>query len=368
MAITALATANTTIGPSQYADMTQALAPRFLVDSPTDLQTHYSGGVVTVQAGAALMAGTRVRVTGSESIGIPAVSFGTKAYAVVMRVDWSKGADDAAQLAVISGTSTIPVNNTNSPNLDQINRIPGVVYDAVLAVVVRRGGSTAAVSFTDYRAWGGDGGPLRVTAGALEDPRYFDMRAGTFISTERSAFTKRLDNDGVWRDVGTASNPWKLWTPTLRFNGTTPPNGVSGGDPVALGTQGTYSGRYRVVDGMLDGFVQITTGTGNQFGTGPITMDVPVPCANWQSDTWSNGHIYTDTSNGGDQNLDWPSQALIKAGWTRALLFTPPSGDYSNLQAHASSTDGLAGSGIPHIWGGYSVGSVYTYNISYPVD
>lgn len=368
MAITALATANTTIGPSQYADMTQALAPRFLVDGPLDLQANYTGGVATIQAGAALVAGTRIRVTGSESIAIPAVSSGTRAYAVVLRVDWSKGAGDAAQLAVVSGTSTIPVNNTSSPNLSQINRIPGVVYDAVLAVIVRRAGTTLPVTFVDYRAWGGDGGPLRVTYSALEDPRYFDMRAGTFISTERSTFTKRLDNDGVWRDVGTASNPWKLWTPTLRFNGSTPPNGVSGGTPVTLGTQGTYSGRYRVVDGMLDGFVQITTGTGNQFGTGPITMDLPVPCAGWQADTWSNGHIFTDTSNGGDQNLDWPSQMLIKAGWTRGLIFAPVSGDFSNLAGHISSTNGQHSTGVPYVRGGWSVGSVYTYNVTYPVD
>lgn len=364
MAITALATANTTIGPAQYADMAQALAPRFLVDGPTHLQPSYSAGVVSLQTGAALAAGTRLRVSGTTSVSIPSVASGSRTYSVVIRVDWSKGAADAATLVAVPSTT---VNSTSTPNTGQINRIPGVLYDALVARVTRYAGSTTAY-LVDYRTWGGDGGPLRVTDGALTTPGPLDARAGTIISTDRGQFTKRLDNDGVWRDVGTASNPWKLWTPTLRYHGTTYPKGTTGGTPVTLGTGGSYSGRYRVVDGMLDGFIQITTAAGNQFGTGPITVDIPLPCANWQADTWSNGHIFTSTDNGGDRNLDWPAQVLVKAGWTYGLIFAPVSGDYVNMEPHRSSQDGGPGQGIPYVAGGWSVGSVYTFNITYPVE
>lgn len=365
MAFTALATANTTIGPSQYADMAQALAPRFLVDTPTHLQPSYSSGTLYVQPGAALIAGTRVRATGTESIAVPAVASGSRTYAVVIRVDWSKGAADAARLVVLQSAT---VNTSAAADATKINRIPGVMYDALLCTVTRQAGYSSATGFVDYRTWGGDGGPLRVTDQALLTPGLLDARAGTFISTDQGAYTKRLDNDGVWRAVGTDSNPWRIWTPTFRFYGTTPPNGTTGGTPVTLGTQGTYSGRYRVVDGMLDGFVQVTTGTGNQFGTGAITFDLPMPCASWQADTWSNGHIYTDTSNGGDKNLDWPAQVLVKAGWTRGLIFAPVSGDFVNMEAHRSSSTGGPGEGIPYVAGGWSVGAVYTFNVTYPVN
>jgi hypothetical protein len=345
--------------------MAQALAPRFLVDAPTHLQPAYSAGVVSLQTGAALAAGTRLRVSGTTSVSIPSVASGSRTYSVVIRVDWSKGAADAATLVAVPSTV---VNSTSTPNSGQINRIPGVLYDALVAQVTRYAGSTTGY-LVDYRTWGGDGGPLRVTDGALTAPGPLDARVGTIISTDRGLFTKRLDNDGVWRSVGTASNPWKLWTPTLRYYGEVGPNGTSGGNPVFLGTNGSYSGRYRVVDGMLDGFIQITTGAGADFGSGSITMDLPLPCANWQADTWSTGHIFTDTTHGGDGNFDWVSQALVKAGWTRALLFAPVSGDFGDLKVHrAVAPGGGNGTGYPVILGGKSIGTVYTYNVTYPVD
>lgn len=364
MAITALATANTTIGPAQYADMAQALAPRFLVDGPLDLRPSMSGNTLTLNPGAALAAGTRLRVSGSTSVTLPSATLITRTYVVVVRVDWSKGYSDAATLTYLPWSSSM-VNSTSSPDVNKINRIPGVMYDAVICQVTR---GTGIMDMVDLRLWGGDGGPLRVSQAGLDQPALIDARSGTMISTERGTFTKRLDSDGVWRDVGTPSNPWKMWTPTLRYYGDTPPDGNSGGTPVGLGTGGTYNARYRVVDGMLDGFVSITAGTGNQFGKGPITFDLPLPCSNWQPDVWNEGHIYTSKENGGDGNFDWVAQALIKAGWTRALIFAPYSGDFNNLHPHRSSITGAAGEGVPFIKGGWSVGSVYTFHVSYPVS
>lgn len=369
MALTALATANTTIGPSQYADMAQALAPRFLVDTPTALQPSYTSGTVTLQPGACLIAGTRVRATSTESVAVPSVSSGTRTYTVVIRVDWSKGTDAASVVCL----PTTTVNNSTSPNASAINRIPGVLYDAVVATVTRRAGYSAAMDFTDYRAWGGDGGPLRVSDAALLSPSMLDARAGTFISTDRGLYTKRLDNDGVWRAVGTDSNPWRMWTPTIRYHGMDPAQaaglGTSGGTVVKLGTGGETRGRYRVVDGLLDGFVSVTTGGGANFGVGALTFDLPLACASWQPDVWSDGHIwFAKTTTLGDRDLDFPAQVLIKAGWTRGQMFVPENGGSSSMLPHVNSKKGAAGEGYPFILNGWSTGSVYSFHIAYPVD
>lgn len=365
MALTALATANTTIGPSQYADMAQALAPRFLVDTPTDLQPSYNSGTVTLQPGACLIAGTRVRATSTEQVAVPSVSSGTKYYTVVIRVDWSKGTNAASVVCL----PTTTVNNSTSPNTAQINRIPGVLYDAVIATVTRQAGYSSATSFTDYRAWGGDGGPLRVSDAALVSPYMLDARAGTFISTDQGVYTKRLDNDGVWRAVGTESNPWRAWTPTLRYYQKTVVNGVSGGTAAGLGSGGTASARYRIVDGMLDGYVYIQPGaTGASWGDGPLTVDLPIACADWQEDTWSMGHLFT-TGYGGDGNYDWHLEALIKKGWTRAMLFTNPSELNARLEPMRSANPYKLGpgTGVPYIANGYPVGPI-TVHLSYPVN
>lgn len=365
MAFTTVATANTTIGPAQYADMAQALAPRFLVDSPTHLQPSYSSGTVSVTTGAALVAGTRVRATGSNSVAIPSVSSGSKTFAVCLRVDWSKGASDSATLVAVNGT----LNNRSSPVETSINRIPGVMYDALICLVTRAAGTTAASYFADYRCWGGDGGPLRVSDSALNNPSWLDARVGTFIQTDQGKYTKRLDNDGVWRAVGTDSNPWRAWTPTLRYYGKNSPDGTSGGTIVGLGNGGDSSARYRIVDGMLDGYVYISPGsTGATLGNGPITMDLPVACADWQEDTWSMGHLYT-TGYGGDGSYNWHMEMLVKRGWTRGLLFTNPSELNARLQTYQAANAGSPGpgTGVPFIKGGFPVGPI-TMHVSYPVS
>lgn len=365
MAFSAIATANTIIGPSQYADMAQALAPRFLVDTPTALQPSYNAGTVTLQPGACLIAGARVRATSTEEVGVPAVSSGTKAFTIVIRVDWAKG-PSAASLVCLPTTT---VNNSTSPNPMYINRIPGVLYDAVVATVTRQAGQSAATNFTDYRLWGGDGGPLRVSDAALLEPGMLDARVGTFISTDKGVYTKRLDNDGVWRAVGTASNPWRAWTPTLRYYEKEVPHGQSGGKVAGLGNGGWATARYRIVDGMLDGYIFISPGaTGATLGTGPITVDLPVPCAPWQTDTWSMGHLYT-TGYGSDGNYDWHLEMLVKAGWARGMLFTNPSQDNARLEPYRaqSAYNPGTGSGVPFVKGGFPVGPI-TVHVNYPVD
>lgn len=365
MAFTTVATANTTIGPAQYADMAQALAPRFLVDSPTHLQPSYSSGTVSVTTGAALVAGTRVRATGSNSVAIPSVSSGSKTFAVCLRVDWSKGASDSATLVAVNGT----LNSSSSPVETSINRIPGVMYDALICLVTRSAGTTVASYFADYRCWGGDGGPLRVSDAALTNPSWLDARVGTFIQTDQGKYTKRLDNDGVWRAVGTDSNPWRMWTPTLRYYEKTAPDGKTGGTVAGLGNGGYSTARYRIVDGMLDGYVYIFPGpTGATLGTGALTIDLPVACADWQEDTWSMGHLYT-RGYGSDGNYDWHLEMLVKRGWTRGMLFTNPSELNARLEPYRaqSAFNPGTGSGIPFVKGGFPVGPI-TMHVSYPVS
>jgi hypothetical protein len=368
MAITALATQNTTVGPAQFADMVSVLQAPFVVDGPNDLKpTVGSNGTVTVAAGSAHAGGTRIHSTTAVNVTVPVPTSGGLWYAIVVRINWATG---TPTVAVVPGTSsTILLNTAGGYQNARVNRIPGVAYDALVAVAYMSAGSATPSVMHDMRMYGGDGGPLVVSQSGLTNASLLDARVGTWITTPDAKYTKRKGDDGTWNDVGSNANPWKLWTPTLRYYEAQGPNGTSGGTSVFLGTNGSYSGRYRVVDGLLDGFVQITTGAGANFGSGSITMDLPLPCAAWQADTWSTGHIYTDTTHGGDGNFDWVSQALVKAGWTRALLFAPVSGDFGDLKVHRAVAPGEGnGSGYPVILGGKSIGTVYTYNITYPVQ
>lgn len=360
MTLSAIATTNSTIGPAQYADMAQALAPRFVVDGPTEMQPSYASGTVSITAGSALVAGTRVTATGTNTVAIPAVTSGSVTYVVVLRVNWSSATPTLVALAS-------PVINPNTTaNGSRVNRIPGVMYDAVLCTVTRTAGSSVG-TIVDYRCWGGDGGPLRVSAGALDNPTWLDARSGTMIATDRGTYTKRLDNDGTWRAVGTDSNPWRMWTPTMRYYGNNIPNGTSGGTIATHGNGSQVSARYRVVDGMLDGHIYIWGGdTGALWGDGPVTIDLPMACASWQEDTWSQGHLYT-TGYGGDGSYDWPAQLQVKRGWTRGMVWTHPRIDDNRLKPYVCQTpNGGPGTGVPYINGGYPVGSM-TFHLAYPV-
>lgn len=367
MAITALATSNTTIGPAQFADMQEILRARFMVDSPTDLKPSVgSNNSVNVSAGAGFAGGSRLRSTGAESVTCDGQSAGSRWDAICIRIDWSTSTQ---QLIAIKGTATtIPINRSNSPNKSQVNRIPGVLYDAMICYVKVSAGSSTVSSLTDMRMWGGDGGPYRTSPEGLGSANLMDARPGTLLTVDRGTSTKRLDDDGTWRDIGTASNPWKTWTPTLRFYGSNTVTGTSGGTVAGLGNGGQSSGRYRVVDGMLDGYVYIQPGaTGATFGDGPMTIDLPLTCANWQNDTWSMGHLYT-FGYGGDGAFDWHMECLIKANWNRGMLWTNRRIEDARLYPYVCQRpNGGPGTGTPYINGGYPVGAI-TMHINYPVE
>lgn len=367
MAITALATSNTQIGPSQYADMTQVLTARFKVDGPTDLQPSIGTGRTTrIAAGAAFAAGTRLRSTGTEVVTHDAVSSGTRYDAVVIRVDWT---NPTATVAIVKGTSTsVPVNTSTAADPAKINRIPGVLYDALVCTVRVSAGSTTVSALTDYRMWGGDGGPMRVTPAGLDSPSLYDARLGTFIATDQSTYTKRLDDDGVWRSVGTASNPWKTWTPNLRYYGNNIPDGKTGGTIAGMGNGGVLTGRYRIVDGVVDAYAYCAAGsTGATWGDGSMTMDLPVAASSAMGNLWAQGHLFT-TGYGGDGSYDWHAEGLIQSGWTRTMLWTNSRIDDCRLKPYScQKPQGGPGSGVPYIAGGYPVG-IWTFNFQYLAD
>lgn len=369
MTITALGTANTTIGPQQYADMTQSLTAKFKVDGPNDFKPTISGLRVTIAAGSGFAAGARIVSNAVESMTITPPASGSMWYVVCVRVNWN---NSQAQIVALSGTSDSlpPYTRSGSGNSGSINRIPGVIYDGLLAIVKVSAGRSSIDSLYDLRMWGGDGGPYRVTTSGLAQAQWLDARVGTWISTDRGSDTKRLDDDGTWRSVGTQSNPWKTFNPVMRFYDRESFNGTSGGKEVGLGSAPQVVGKYRVVDGLLDGMVSIRSGSQNQFGAGMLTIDLPLPCAPWQPDVWCMGHIYWDRTNGGSTERDWHAELLIKAGWTRALIWAPASSSDARLVPHMSSGQGTgaAGTGFPHNPGGWSAGSVYTFKLSYPVN
>lgn len=368
MTLSSVATANTTVGPSQFADMMQAFAAKFVVGSPNDFKPAVGANrQVTVQPGACIAGGNRVRSTAVETVTCQAVSSGVRWDAIVLRVDWSTG---ATSILAIPGTSTsININpSTSSPSTTKVNRIPGVMYDALIAVVRVTSSSSYVDSLMDMRMWGGDGGPLRVSPSGIGSPNYYDATPGTFIATDRSGDTRRLDDDRVWRAIGTTSNPWKTWTPTLRYYKDQVPNGTDGGTVAGLGNGGSATGRYRIVDGILDAYVYIQPGaTGATMGQGPVTVDLPYRAASWLSDCWSQGHLY-NFGYSGDGAYDWHAEVLTKAGWTRGLIFSQKTSSDSRMEPYrAADMSGNPGTGVPFIMNGWTVG-IMMFHLSYPVD
>lgn len=374
MTITALATQNTQVGPSQFADMEAATTAPFVVDSPTDLKpSEGSNRTVSISAGAAMAGGSRVRSTSTETVTCQAVSSGIRYDAICLRIDWTAGTQ--RMVAIQGNSSGIVINTTGGPDKSKVNRIPGVLYDALIAVATVQSGSSNLYRLVDYRMWGGLGGPYRVNSLAIGTPGYFDVRRGTYIETDRSAETRRLDDDGIWRAIGSTSNPWVQWTPTLRYYGNSEINGKDGGTVAGLGNGGYMTGRYRIVDSILDGYVYIEPGaTGATWGTGPLTIDLPYAMASWQGNTWSQGHFY-NFGYSGEANFDWHAETLIKAGWKRGMLWSSQGGLESRLapmQAAQYGTDigggvSAPGTGVPKINNGWTVGTI-TMHLSYPVD
>lgn len=370
MAITALATQNTTVGPTQFADMMWAMDTPCKVDSAADLRpTLGANRQISIAPGAGMVGGSRVRSTSVETVTLDTVSSGSRWDVVCLRVDWLAG---TAAIVVVKGTSSgfNTVTSGTSPDTSKVNRLPGIMYDLQLAICKV---TTSGVSeMVDGRMWGGDGAAFFVSQSLIDNTWTMGWcKPGTTIQTDKGQYTKRLDNDGTWRSIGTAANPWIDWTPTLRYWEDKPntgnPNDAAG--IVNLGGSSTCRGRYRIDSGYLTGKISIVKGVNSVFGWGPLTVDLPKPVAAGWWDLWWGGHIYLDKRSQGSGVWDFACQLSSRGGSSVGAIWAPYGSGNVELRLHRAADSSFGnGTGSPYINGAISDGDVYAFDISYPVD
>lgn len=161
--------------------------PRFVVaDTAAWRPTVNTGATrtVTVDLGSAWACGVYDETNAVEQIAFAANSSGSdRIDALVARFDWST---DSVSFQVITGTTSPPVINTSTTmNAAQVNRIPGVRYDALIALVRVPSGSTTFPSsgiVTDLRTWGGSASPLGTYATSTADLARIDLPNGAWIA------------------------------------------------------------------------------------------------------------------------------------------------------------------------------------------
>lgn len=197
---------------------------RFRVSTSADWTPTASSSTnrtVNIAAGAGQGCGVYDATTSSDSVVFGANTGSVdRLDAVVATFDWTA---KTVAFGVIAGTSTGPpgVNGGTGTAVDvtKINRLPGIRYDALLAVVRARPGVTilAGADLTDCRVWGSwaglqtasaaflssidldPGHRLRVAADGIE---YISMADGSFITLPRifvqSAQPSTAPNGSLW--------------------------------------------------------------------------------------------------------------------------------------------------------------------------
>lgn len=130
--------------------------------------TAVSGSNRTVQiaSGSAVCCGVRDTTAANATLTVATNGTGSTRYDVVVATfNWAAGTP-VTSFNVITGTSAgIPTINTGGSVVStSINRIPGVQYDAVLAViqVPNAAGVLSSANVLDRRPYGGGGGPLTI--------------------------------------------------------------------------------------------------------------------------------------------------------------------------------------------------------------
>jgi hypothetical protein len=222
---------------------------------------------VTVAAGSGYAAGVSDSTTATDSLTFAANTGGSTRFdAVVARFVWGS---DTATFNVIQGTTSPPALQTSGAvNAARINRLPGVQYDMLLAIVqVRVGvGAFSAGDVFDCRLWGGYGGELQATA----------ELSGTIVSTLdvapgakvrfNSPYKRRLTYDGA---TWLPENTWRAMTvPNLGTGWTV----VSGHTPRAVITD---AGTVRL-SGWLQNVVAFTPNFDAILAYVPATIPAPV--------------------------------------------------------------------------------------------
>jgi hypothetical protein len=153
-----------TVDEVAWANMSALASHRFRVASATDWAVSVSGSTartVNIAAGSAWACGVRDITSAQDTVAFATNSGGSNRYdALVASFVW--GSDTVTFKAITGTTSPPAVNSTTTVSATKINRIPGVQYDALLAVVQIRPsvGILASGDLFDMRPYGGLAGPL----------------------------------------------------------------------------------------------------------------------------------------------------------------------------------------------------------------
>lgn len=139
--------------------------PPFTVGNSGDWKPSINTGAnrtMNIASGIGQAYGVYDRTDTTETITFAANVTGTDRYdALVARFNWTT---KTRTFVVIPGTSSPPgVNSTQTLDVSQINRIPGVRYDALIAIVRIPNGRTIFQPgdlYSDMRTWGGATGPM----------------------------------------------------------------------------------------------------------------------------------------------------------------------------------------------------------------
>lgn len=189
-----------TVDQVAWANMMSMAAPRFRVGSATDWAVSVSGSTartINIAAGAGYSCGVRDSTTSADTVAFATNGGGSSRYdALVASYVW--GTPGVTFKAITGTTSPPAVNTTTTVNNAQINRIPGVQYDALLAVVQIRPsvGILSSGDLFDMRPYGGLSGPVM-----LPNSTYLsivDGRPGTEVYAVDTKFMWLTLDGSTW--------------------------------------------------------------------------------------------------------------------------------------------------------------------------
>lgn len=197
---------------------------------------------VQIASGGAVCCGVRDTTAANATLTVAVNSSGSTRFDVVVATfNWAAGTPVTSFNVITGTTSGIPTINTGgSVVAGQINRIPGVQYDAVLAVVQVPNAAAvlSSANVLDRRPYGGGGGPLSV--GGSTFLTAIDMGSGGEL-IDASTGAHWFYNGTTWTryPLGT-----KVFTTLAArnsfFSGAMAP--VAGDRCVCLNTQHVYDG------------------------------------------------------------------------------------------------------------------------------
>lgn len=347
------------VGESEGARRWSRANVPFLVSRPDEFHVRPVAGqqrTVEVSSGSALVCGVQITETVDRTVNMEANTGTTTRYdLVVLKVEWLGLGQSRVTLEVKKGTTSPPAPTRN----------PGVLYEAVLAVVTvaPNTGQFSGAMVAQLTPYGGKGGAIYVAQSQYIS--YLDVGIGTEVVTEDNKYRRRRSVDGSWEVVSAETQPWSTWSPNLRSRET--------GQAVILGTGGVQKGRYKVVRNMVFAEVEIRRGvSGSDFRYGDLIIDLPPGCTptfpsspskDYLGIQWMMGHLYTV----GDGFMDWRVQIAVVTGSPTADIWAPVAGDDARMRPWRSAAGGYNPStGVPYLGNNnYTQGETFTAVMRY---